>query len=74
MVRVTGEWATAFTVEELEKLVDRDLPMCAKLYGRPEEQVSFHQKKGLWQAITKKVRTWGSTTSGAHTAGSGGRT
>ncbi|KAJ1200360.1 hypothetical protein NDU88_004184 [Pleurodeles waltl] len=40
MARVTGEMAPAFTSEELEKLVNRVLPLYAKLYGRPEVQVS----------------------------------
>ncbi|KAJ1116756.1 hypothetical protein NDU88_004962 [Pleurodeles waltl] len=53
MVQVTGKRAPAFTAEELEKLVDWVLPLYAKLYGRLEEQVSTHQKKGLWQAIAK---------------------
>ncbi|KAJ1108959.1 hypothetical protein NDU88_006329 [Pleurodeles waltl] len=59
MARVTGERALAFTAEELERLVDGILTLHAKLYGRPEEQVSAHQKRGLWQAITKEVRSLG---------------
>ncbi|KAJ1138120.1 hypothetical protein NDU88_004511 [Pleurodeles waltl] len=43
--------------EELEKLEDGVLLLYAKLYGRPEEEVSAHQKRGLWQAIAKEVRT-----------------
>ncbi|KAJ1137907.1 hypothetical protein NDU88_004303 [Pleurodeles waltl] len=52
MARVTGEWAPAFTAEELEKLVDGVLPLYAKLYGQLEEQV-----RRLWQAIAKEVQT-----------------
>ncbi|KAJ1117281.1 hypothetical protein NDU88_005481 [Pleurodeles waltl] len=59
MVCVTGQQALAFTAEELEKVVDGVLPLYAKLYRRPEAQVSAHQKKGMWQAIAKEVRTLG---------------
>ncbi|KAJ1209107.1 hypothetical protein NDU88_004486 [Pleurodeles waltl] len=59
MAWLTGEQVLVFTVEELEKLVDGVLPLYAKLYGRPEEQVSADQKKGLWQAIATEVRALG---------------
>ncbi|KAJ1208650.1 hypothetical protein NDU88_004033 [Pleurodeles waltl] len=49
----------AFTNEELEKLIDEVLPLCAKLYDWPEVQISAHQKRGLWHAIAKEVRTLG---------------
>ncbi|KAJ1141713.1 hypothetical protein NDU88_008041 [Pleurodeles waltl] len=29
------------------------------LYGPPDQQVSPHQKKGIWRAIAKDVRTLG---------------
>ncbi|KAJ1116079.1 hypothetical protein NDU88_004298 [Pleurodeles waltl] len=57
--RGAGERALAFTQEELEKLVDRFLPLYAKLYRRPEVQVSAHQKRAHWHDIAKEVRTLG---------------
>ncbi|KAJ1173416.1 hypothetical protein NDU88_005251 [Pleurodeles waltl] len=54
-----GERAPAFTQEELEKLVDGVLPLYGRLYGRPEVQVSAHQKRAHWHAIAKEVRTLG---------------
>ncbi|KAJ1127201.1 hypothetical protein NDU88_005604 [Pleurodeles waltl] len=59
MARVTGERAPAFTSTELERLVDGVLPQYRKLYGPPDQQVSTHQKKGIWRAISKDVRTLG---------------
>ncbi|KAJ1197432.1 hypothetical protein NDU88_001292 [Pleurodeles waltl] len=59
MARVTGERATAYTYEELERLVDGVLPQYGLLYGPPYQQVSTHQKKGIRRAIAKKVRTLG---------------
>ncbi|KAJ1116011.1 hypothetical protein NDU88_004230 [Pleurodeles waltl] len=59
MAHVSGERAPAFTSEELEKLVDGILPKYTQLYGPPDKQVSAHQKKGIWRAITKDVRTLG---------------
>ncbi|KAJ1155191.1 hypothetical protein NDU88_007926 [Pleurodeles waltl] len=59
MARVTGERAHAFTVEELERLVDGVLPQYTLLYTPPDKQVSANQKKGIWCAITKEVRTLG---------------
>ncbi|KAJ1090763.1 hypothetical protein NDU88_003892 [Pleurodeles waltl] len=59
MAHVTGERAPAFTAEELEKLVDGVLPQYRMLYGPPDQQVSAHQKKGIWCAIAKDVRTLG---------------
>ncbi|KAJ1092360.1 hypothetical protein NDU88_005471 [Pleurodeles waltl] len=59
MATVSGERAPAFTAEELDKLVDGVLPQYALLYGPPDKQVSAHQKKGIWRAITKEVRTLG---------------
>ncbi|KAJ1201840.1 hypothetical protein NDU88_005646 [Pleurodeles waltl] len=59
MAHVYGERAPAFTAEELEKLVDGVLPQCTLLYGPPDKQVSTHQKKGIWRAIAKEVRTLG---------------
>ncbi|KAJ1152156.1 hypothetical protein NDU88_004933 [Pleurodeles waltl] len=38
MACVTGERALAFTTEELEKLVDRVLPLYAKLCQHPSEE------------------------------------
>ncbi|KAJ1166647.1 hypothetical protein NDU88_007046 [Pleurodeles waltl] len=38
MARVSGERAPAFTVEELEKLVDGVLPQYTLLYGPPDKQ------------------------------------
>ncbi|KAJ1124252.1 hypothetical protein NDU88_002713 [Pleurodeles waltl] len=58
MARVSGERAPAFTLEELEKLVDV-LPQYTLLYGPPDKQVSTHQKKDIWRAIAKDVRTLG---------------
>ncbi|KAJ1205958.1 hypothetical protein NDU88_001377 [Pleurodeles waltl] len=53
------ERAPAFANKELEKLVDGVLPLYAKLYGQPEVTVSAQQKRGLWHAIAKEVRTLG---------------
>ncbi|KAJ1163756.1 hypothetical protein NDU88_004209 [Pleurodeles waltl] len=39
---MAGERALTFTTRELDKLVDGVLPQYAKLYGRPEVQVSQH--------------------------------
>ncbi|KAJ1149489.1 hypothetical protein NDU88_002296 [Pleurodeles waltl] len=66
MACVAGERAPAFTNEELEKLVHGVLPLYAKLYGRPEVQVSTHQKRGLWHAIAKEVRTLGALQPSEH--------
>ncbi|KAJ1126121.1 hypothetical protein NDU88_004530 [Pleurodeles waltl] len=59
MARAYGERAPAFTAEELEKLVDWVLPQYTLLYGPPDQQVSAHQKKDIWSAIAKDVRTLG---------------
>ncbi|KAJ1199075.1 hypothetical protein NDU88_002913 [Pleurodeles waltl] len=59
MARVSGERAPAFSMEELEKLVDGVLPQYTLLYGSPDKQVSAHQKKDIWRAITKEVQTLG---------------
>ncbi|KAJ1143389.1 hypothetical protein NDU88_009698 [Pleurodeles waltl] len=59
MARVTRERAAAFTSAELERLVDRVLPQYRLLYGPPDQHVSAHQKKGIWCAIAKDVRTLG---------------
>ncbi|KAJ1185718.1 hypothetical protein NDU88_002505 [Pleurodeles waltl] len=59
MARVTGERAPAFTSEELERLVDGVLPQYGQLYGPPDQTVSAHQKKGIWRAIAKDMRTLG---------------
>ncbi|KAJ1098060.1 hypothetical protein NDU88_003176 [Pleurodeles waltl] len=59
MARASGERAPAFTAKELEKLVDGVLPQYTLLYGPPDQQVSAHQKKDIWRAITKDVRTLG---------------
>ncbi|KAJ1174394.1 hypothetical protein NDU88_006216 [Pleurodeles waltl] len=59
MALVSGERAPAFTSEELEKLVDGALPQYALLYSPPDKQVSAHQKKDIWRAIAKDVRTLG---------------
>ncbi|KAJ1101400.1 hypothetical protein NDU88_006468 [Pleurodeles waltl] len=59
MAHISGERAPAFTAEELEKLVDGVLPQYTLLYGPPDKQVSAHQKKGIWCAIAKEVRTLG---------------
>ncbi|KAJ1114669.1 hypothetical protein NDU88_002904 [Pleurodeles waltl] len=59
MARMSGERAPAFTSEELEKLVDGVLPQYTLLYGPPDQQVSTHQKKDIWRAIAKDVRTLG---------------
>ncbi|KAJ1150849.1 hypothetical protein NDU88_003637 [Pleurodeles waltl] len=59
MAHVYGERAPAFTSEELEKLVNEVLPQYTLLYGPPDKQVSAHQKKDVWRAITKDVRTLG---------------
>ncbi|KAJ1115697.1 hypothetical protein NDU88_003919 [Pleurodeles waltl] len=59
MARVSGERAPAFTAEELEKLIDGVLPQYMLLYGPPDKQVNAHQKKHIWRAIAKDVRTLG---------------
>ncbi|KAJ1087773.1 hypothetical protein NDU88_000936 [Pleurodeles waltl] len=59
MARASGERASAFTSEGLEKLVDGVLPQYTLLYGPPDQQVSAHQKKDTWRAIAKDVRTLG---------------
>ncbi|KAJ1126878.1 hypothetical protein NDU88_005284 [Pleurodeles waltl] len=59
MAAVSGERAPAFTAQELEKLVDGVLPQYTLLYGPPDQQVSAHQKKDIWGAIAKDVRTLG---------------
>ncbi|KAJ1215988.1 hypothetical protein NDU88_003594 [Pleurodeles waltl] len=59
MACASGERAPAFTAQELEKLVDGVLPQYTLLYGPPDQQVSAHQKKDIWRAITKDVRTLG---------------
>ncbi|KAJ1193647.1 hypothetical protein NDU88_002945 [Pleurodeles waltl] len=59
MAKVSGERAPAFTVEELEELVDGVLPQYSQLYGPPDKQVSAHLKKEIWRAIAKEVRTMG---------------
>ncbi|KAJ1218381.1 hypothetical protein NDU88_005961 [Pleurodeles waltl] len=59
MARVSGERAPAFSTEELDKLVDGVLPQYTLLYGPPDKQVSAHQKKDIWRAIAKEVRTLG---------------
>ncbi|KAJ1084189.1 hypothetical protein NDU88_004341 [Pleurodeles waltl] len=59
MARVSGERAPAFTSEELEKLVEVVLPQYTLIYGPPDKQVSAHQKKDIWRAIAKDVRTLG---------------
>ncbi|KAJ1127564.1 hypothetical protein NDU88_005963 [Pleurodeles waltl] len=59
MARVTGERAPAFTAVELERLVDGVLPQYRMLYGPPDQQISAHQKKGIWRAIAKDMRTLG---------------
>ncbi|KAJ1210759.1 hypothetical protein NDU88_006121 [Pleurodeles waltl] len=56
---VTGERAPTFTLVELERLVDGVLTQYELLYGPPDQQVSAHQKKGIWCAIAKDVRTLG---------------
>ncbi|KAJ1176165.1 hypothetical protein NDU88_001448 [Pleurodeles waltl] len=59
MAHVSGERTPAFTSEELEKLVDGVLPQYTQLYGPPDKQVSAHQKKAIWRAIAKDIRTLG---------------
>ncbi|KAJ1174477.1 hypothetical protein NDU88_006298 [Pleurodeles waltl] len=59
MARVSGERAPAFTSEELEKIVDWVLPQYTLLYSPPDKQVTAHQKKDIWRAIAKDVRTLG---------------
>ncbi|KAJ1136110.1 hypothetical protein NDU88_002528 [Pleurodeles waltl] len=59
MTTVSGERAPAFTAEELDNLVAGVLPQYTLLYGPPDKQVSAHQKKGIWRAIAKEVRTMG---------------
>ncbi|KAJ1158938.1 hypothetical protein NDU88_011610 [Pleurodeles waltl] len=59
MARVSGERAPAFIAQELEKPVDGVLPQYTLLYGPPDQQFSAHQKKDIWRAIAKDVRTLG---------------
>ncbi|KAJ1105541.1 hypothetical protein NDU88_002946 [Pleurodeles waltl] len=59
MAAASGERAPAFTSEELEKFVDGVLPQYTLLYGPPDQQVSAHQKRDIWHAIAKDVRTLG---------------
>ncbi|KAJ1156180.1 hypothetical protein NDU88_008904 [Pleurodeles waltl] len=59
MACASGERAPAFSMEKLEKLVDGVLPQYTLLYGPPDKQVSAHQKKDIWRAIAKDVRTLG---------------
>ncbi|KAJ1079761.1 hypothetical protein NDU88_000015 [Pleurodeles waltl] len=59
MAQVSGEKDPVFTSEELDKLVDGVLPQYTLLYGPPDKQVSAHQKKDIWRAIAKDVRTLG---------------
>ncbi|KAJ1137484.1 hypothetical protein NDU88_003882 [Pleurodeles waltl] len=59
MACASGERAPAFTSEELGKLVDGVLPQYTLLYGPPGKQVSAHQRKDIWRAIAKDVRTLG---------------
>ncbi|KAJ1096798.1 hypothetical protein NDU88_001929 [Pleurodeles waltl] len=59
MARASWERAPAFKSEELEKLVDEVLPQYTLLYAPPDKQVSAHQKKYIWRAIAKDVRTLG---------------
>ncbi|KAJ1140973.1 hypothetical protein NDU88_007310 [Pleurodeles waltl] len=72
MAASSGERAPAFTAQVLEKLVDGILPQYTLLYGPPDQQistqgarcmgyawVSAHQKKDIWRAIAKDVRTLG---------------
>ncbi|KAJ1175589.1 hypothetical protein NDU88_000876 [Pleurodeles waltl] len=59
MAAASGERAPAFTAQELEKLVDGVLPQYTLLYGPPDQQVSAHQKRDIWRAIAKEVRTLG---------------
>ncbi|KAJ1123244.1 hypothetical protein NDU88_001717 [Pleurodeles waltl] len=59
MACASGERAPAFTSEELEKLVDGVRPQYTLLYGPPDQQVSAQQKKDIWRAIAKDVRTLG---------------
>ncbi|KAJ1169209.1 hypothetical protein NDU88_001115 [Pleurodeles waltl] len=59
MAHVSGERVSAFTAEELEKLVDGVVPQYTLLCGPPDKQVSAHQKNGIWRAIAKEVRTLG---------------
>ncbi|KAJ1115114.1 hypothetical protein NDU88_003340, partial [Pleurodeles waltl] len=59
MARASGERAPAFTAQELEKLVAGVLPQYTLLFGPPDQQVSAHQRKDIWRAITKDVRTLG---------------
>ncbi|KAJ1219286.1 hypothetical protein NDU88_006855 [Pleurodeles waltl] len=40
-------------------MVDGVLSQYRLLYGPPDQQVSAHQKKGIWRAIAKDVRTLG---------------
>ncbi|KAJ1192608.1 hypothetical protein NDU88_001915 [Pleurodeles waltl] len=59
MAHASGGRVPAFTAEELEKLVKRVLPQYTLLYGPPDTQVSAHQRKDIWRAIAKDVRTLG---------------
>ncbi|KAJ1171561.1 hypothetical protein NDU88_003422 [Pleurodeles waltl] len=74
MAAAYGERAPAFTAQELEKLVDGVLPQYTLLYGPPDQQVSAHQKRDIWRAIAKEVRTLGAHQTGAPTAVRDGRT
>ncbi|KAJ1214982.1 hypothetical protein NDU88_002592 [Pleurodeles waltl] len=59
MAAVSGERAPAVTAEELDNLVSGVLPQYTLLRRPPDKQVSAHQKKGIWRAIAKEVRTLG---------------
>ncbi|KAJ1125634.1 hypothetical protein NDU88_004058 [Pleurodeles waltl] len=59
MAAASEERAPAFTAQELERLVDGVLPQYMLLYGPPDQQVSAHQKRDIWRAIDKEVRTLG---------------
>ncbi|KAJ1144220.1 hypothetical protein NDU88_010521 [Pleurodeles waltl] len=54
-----AESQPTLSTEELEKLVDGLLPQYTLLYSPPDKQASAHQKKDIWRAITKEVRTLG---------------
>ncbi|KAJ1190472.1 hypothetical protein NDU88_007210 [Pleurodeles waltl] len=74
MAAASGERAPAFTAQELEKLVDGVLSQYTLLYGPPDQQVSAHQKRDIWRAIAKEVRTLGAHQRRAPTAIRDGRT
>ncbi|KAJ1096814.1 hypothetical protein NDU88_001945 [Pleurodeles waltl] len=59
MARVTGERAPDFTAVELEQLANGVLPQYRMLYEHPDQQVSAHQKKGIWRVNAKDVWTLG---------------